>query len=128
MIRPPPRSTLFPYTTLFRSPVPPRRQSRKRFLFYSFLGPHVQSGAPAHSLALLPLQQRKLSKLLAGFSQFRHGKPQLKIRRWASHTFLDQEPQQPSPWPLRLLSTRRPTFWLALSRPGAVRERRSRKT
>src|SRR5438046_6215334 len=62
MIRPPPRSTLFPYTTLFRSPVPPRRQSRKRFLFYSFLDPHVQSGAPAHSLALLPLQQRKLSK------------------------------------------------------------------
>src|SRR5256885_9936184 len=23
MIRPPPRSTLFPYTTLFRSPIPP---------------------------------------------------------------------------------------------------------
>src|SRR6267142_6223757 len=28
MIRRPPRSTLFPYTTLFRSPSPPRRQAR----------------------------------------------------------------------------------------------------
>src|SRR3989454_811913 len=30
MIRRPPRSTLFPYTTLFRSPVPPRRRARGR--------------------------------------------------------------------------------------------------
>src|SRR5258708_30231040 len=28
MIRRPPRSTLFPYTTLFRSPGPPRRSGR----------------------------------------------------------------------------------------------------
>src|SRR2546430_12767650 len=28
MIRPPPRSTLFPYTTLFRSPLSPRLQER----------------------------------------------------------------------------------------------------
>src|SRR3712207_8798536 len=28
MIRRPPRSTLFPYTTLFRSPAPPRRLDR----------------------------------------------------------------------------------------------------
>src|SRR5467141_4955460 len=28
MIRRPPRSTLFPYTTLFRSPSPPRRRRR----------------------------------------------------------------------------------------------------
>src|SRR3712207_7442168 len=31
MIRPPPRSTLFPYTTLFRS-VPPAARSLQRFL------------------------------------------------------------------------------------------------
>src|SRR6266496_4643870 len=31
MIRRPPRSTLFPYTTLFRSPLPPRRSGRSRF-------------------------------------------------------------------------------------------------
>src|SRR2546422_7855883 len=32
MIRRPPRSTLFPYTTLFRSPLPePRRESARRW-------------------------------------------------------------------------------------------------
>src|SRR5256885_5239545 len=30
MIRRPPRSTLFPYTTLFRSPGPPSRERRRR--------------------------------------------------------------------------------------------------
>src|SRR2546425_6153712 len=30
MIRRPPRSTLFPYTTLFRSPLPPLRAARAR--------------------------------------------------------------------------------------------------
>src|SRR2546430_10983803 len=30
MIRPPPRSTLFPYTTLFRSPLPAEVRARKR--------------------------------------------------------------------------------------------------
>src|SRR3712207_6910165 len=30
MIRRPPRSTLFPYTTLFRSPTPPSGRSRRR--------------------------------------------------------------------------------------------------
>src|SRR2546427_13069586 len=32
MIRRPPRSTLFPYTTLFRSPAPPRGERRLRDL------------------------------------------------------------------------------------------------
>src|SRR3989442_8687354 len=32
MIRRPPRSTLFPYTTLFRSPSALRRESRSQFL------------------------------------------------------------------------------------------------
>src|SRR3712207_7353683 len=32
MIRRPPRSTLFPYTTLFRSPLPPRAARRARDL------------------------------------------------------------------------------------------------
>src|ERR1039458_3429121 len=31
MIRRPPRSTLFPYTTLFRSPINPGRKSRRHF-------------------------------------------------------------------------------------------------
>src|SRR5689334_24305353 len=30
MLRPPPRSTLFPYTTLFRSPTPPPRPCHQR--------------------------------------------------------------------------------------------------
>src|SRR5438876_5844457 len=31
MIRPPPRSTLFPYTTLFRSPIDPVPTAKSRF-------------------------------------------------------------------------------------------------
>src|SRR5258708_29773854 len=37
MIRRPPRSTLFPYTTLFRSPRPGIVDTR--FLLYTFIGP-----------------------------------------------------------------------------------------
>src|SRR5260221_12894173 len=40
MIRRPPRSTLFPYTTLFRSPLPRRtmEQERRRTPRYTFAG------------------------------------------------------------------------------------------
>src|SRR5438034_4908494 len=45
MIRRPPRSTLFPYTTLFRSARPPRRPGR-----------HVGSGSQVRSRVLRPRQ------------------------------------------------------------------------
>src|SRR3712207_7537051 len=43
MIRRPPRSTLFPYTTLFRSPVPAREGGR-----YVFATPMHTKGPPPH--------------------------------------------------------------------------------
>src|SRR6266567_7455120 len=41
MIRRPPRSTLFPYTTLFRSPTPDRERARRE-------RPEILLGAAAH--------------------------------------------------------------------------------
>src|SRR5687768_17716254 len=61
MIRRPPRSTLFPYTTLFRSPLSerllPKRHKRKRTAFTALVArPHVvdQDVEPSviHSYAL----------------------------------------------------------------------------
>src|SRR2546430_9298713 len=48
MIRRPPRSTLFPYTTLFRSPAHTRNKSRKRcaFAWDFFLRPETRKGSP----------------------------------------------------------------------------------
>src|SRR5258707_13169316 len=50
MIRRPPRSTLFPYTTLFRSALPNRR-SCKRWLWLLLLGPTLGTslGTSAHA-------------------------------------------------------------------------------
>src|SRR2546430_7545861 len=42
MIRRPPRSTLFPYTTLFRSPSVHERRSRERALDVDTAGDHEQ--------------------------------------------------------------------------------------
>src|SRR3712207_7831822 len=44
MIRRPPRSTLFPYTTLFRSSVPRRRE--RRAVPVAFLGTGLPRGRP----------------------------------------------------------------------------------
>src|SRR5260370_11262420 len=41
MIRRPPRSTLFPYTTLFRSPAPERGRFRRQRLSYAKLVVHL---------------------------------------------------------------------------------------
>src|SRR2546430_8012860 len=43
MIRRPPRSTLFPYTTLFRSPAPPRPSSPRHRLPWSASRPRPRS-------------------------------------------------------------------------------------
>src|SRR6266481_8497169 len=43
MIRRPPRSTLFPYTTLFRSPAPHRAMDRGQVS-----GPHCRPDRPSH--------------------------------------------------------------------------------
>src|SRR5438132_6088296 len=49
MIRPPPRSTLFPYTTLFRSEQRPRGRKHK-----SQRKPGGQPGHPGHHRPLIP--------------------------------------------------------------------------
>src|SRR2546430_10202216 len=56
MIRPPPRSTLFPYTTLFRSSLQhgSRSQSHRQFVWRRFLlpfvpGSHLRNRRRAHS-------------------------------------------------------------------------------
>src|SRR3712207_6868012 len=48
MIRRPPRSTLFPYTTLFRSVVPPRRRARRPQLGRRAGGGHPGGPRRAH--------------------------------------------------------------------------------
>src|SRR5947209_10623931 len=42
MLRPPPRSTLFPYTTLFRSPGPHQRRSPERVCRLQRNGPRAR--------------------------------------------------------------------------------------
>src|SRR2546422_8083517 len=43
MIRRPPRSTLFPYTTLFRSPAPRRPAARTTVKFVATIGDRVET-------------------------------------------------------------------------------------
>src|SRR5438132_3075012 len=67
MIRRPPRSTLFPYTTLFRSSDDLRRQAGELGLnsHVRFLG-HVQDTRPLYaraSLCVLPSLDRKSTRL-----------------------------------------------------------------
>src|SRR5258707_7518401 len=50
MIRRPPRSTLFPYTTLFRSRFHERRRRVPRPFVQPADWPHVRSGGPPHAL------------------------------------------------------------------------------
>src|SRR5437868_10208639 len=53
MIRPPPRSTLFPYTTLFRSrPQRPRRRRRRRDRHANTLGPSRDDRSEEHTSEL----------------------------------------------------------------------------
>src|SRR5689334_24606060 len=62
MIRRPPRSTLFPYTTLFRSPLPGRQGQRR-------LAPGQDPGAhpPAHRRAGLERSEEHTSELQSQF-------------------------------------------------------------
>src|SRR2546425_2314416 len=60
MIRRPPRSTLFPYTTLFRSPRDPRRQ----------LPEEAQPGVHVRARAHRGHEQSALERRLAGIVHF----------------------------------------------------------
>src|SRR5438309_7686765 len=101
MIRRPPRSTLFPYTTLFRSPVPPqgsrdvrqpvRRDVRRRDL-RGGRGPDQRRGREAtqrdvellHDLAfdpVLDLRDRKSTRLNSSHSSISYAVLCLKNKR-----------------------------------------------
>src|SRR5690242_20995562 len=60
MIRQPPRSTLFPYTTLFRSPPEPPLQDLPSFALRPAAGPapRLDFGGPAIDLSSPPAAQR----------------------------------------------------------------------
>src|SRR2546427_7523344 len=51
MIRRPPRSTLFPYTTLFRSPAPRGWAERPAIMNFTGIGCDHLAGVPAHDAA-----------------------------------------------------------------------------
>src|SRR2546430_11254232 len=65
MIRRPPRSTLFPYTTLFRSAVP----RRARRLLPSGLGPAGSAGGGEQPMAGGGARDRKSTRLNSSHSQ-----------------------------------------------------------
>src|SRR2546430_12754999 len=70
MIRRPPRSTLFPYTTLFRSPVVTLMLialNVASFLFELLLGPNLQEFL-LH-WAIVPVRDRKSTRLNSSHSQ-----------------------------------------------------------
>src|SRR3712207_7732636 len=62
MIRRPPRSTLFPYTTLFRSQPLPQPAS-DRLLYAGAAGTHVAARVEASVLRAAMLQDRKSTRL-----------------------------------------------------------------
>src|SRR5688572_32251652 len=75
MLRPPPRSTLFPYTTLFRSPEPPRHVlefgirllDRDGSWFESHPADRAGAGMIAHDLRMH--RDRKSTRLNSSHSQ-----------------------------------------------------------
>src|SRR2546430_8871146 len=68
MIRRPPRSTLFPYTTLFRSPVQVAPQAK-----HHLLGHRLDAGGQVHvpllQRRLRPARDRKSTRLNSSHSQ-----------------------------------------------------------
>src|SRR6267143_3149972 len=75
MIRRPPRSTLFPYTTLFRSPPPTRRERTDVVNLASYgrqLGPAPRGpGGGADDLGIHRLVPRRAARADAGVAQRR---------------------------------------------------------
>src|SRR2546430_12675324 len=99
MIRRPPRSTLFPYTTLFRSPAPLWRAGVAETATAVRLSPPCVSGCPAITLPL-PLREgdRKSTRLNSSHSQISYAvfclkkkkKTQLHQRRYYTTQLVHQ--------------------------------------
>src|SRR6266478_4772256 len=115
MIRRPPRSTLFPYTTLFRSPG--RRVAHRAHP----VGP-PPAGHPAQPLAR-PVQARDQVRLLLRLSQ--HPPPRTRVRQRHRQQMRGLPPPPPRrrirqlhPVPLRLLTRQVLDDRVLLRRPG----------
>src|SRR3712207_8426953 len=66
MIRPPPRSTLFPYTTLFRSPPPRRLESRSDVAAFRMVDSAQAREAEERTRTADLLQLRVIGQALRG--------------------------------------------------------------
>src|SRR5258708_17421118 len=98
MIRRPPRSTLFPYTTLFRSELPSHRQDSVYWLRSSvFIG----LPCPKNTTGILEFS-RRIAVVLFG-----HGSPMNTLERSEEHT---SELQSPDHLVCRLLLEKQKTL------------------
>src|SRR5256885_9838315 len=91
MIRRPPRSTLFPYTTLFRSIVDARRRGRERDSGVS----HEPLKTVATGAARRGQTDRKSTRLNSSHLVISYAVFCLKKKRWRYHPFM-RPPQQRS--------------------------------
>src|SRR2546427_3334408 len=69
MIRRPPRSTLFPYTTLFRSPQPWPTRAPSLTVIDAFRSFSVASRPPGNAEAAESIEDRKSTRLNSSHSQ-----------------------------------------------------------
>src|SRR2546427_8952559 len=88
MIRRPPRSTLFPYTTLFRSLLrfdhPPVENG------VGSEGSNLRAAAPAETPRSSPIEDRKSTRLNSSHSQISYAVFCLKKKKKTKHTLLEQ--------------------------------------
>src|SRR2546422_4665067 len=97
MIRRPPRSTLFPYTTLFRSPIVRRKQAdvsvQPRGVRVVVAAPHVRVASgpprgPAHDQRDLRVEDRKSTRLNSSHGYISYAVFCLKKKKKNSHLSL----------------------------------------
>src|SRR2546429_6907701 len=93
MIRRPPRSTLFPYTTLFRSPVPGRRAGGDRGQ-----RPHEHHGAAAAGVA----GTARLDGALSERRSEEHTSELQSRLHLVCRLLLEKKKQQSTIWPYRI--------------------------
>src|SRR3712207_8101085 len=82
MIRRPPRSTLFPYTTLFRSPPPRSRAARRRLSTDSAVEPRLIGICPERRMCQPRKGIRKTSRLAAMRSRSEEHTSELQSRQY----------------------------------------------
>src|SRR2546430_7310124 len=101
MIRRPPRSTLFPYTTLFRSPHRVSRDCVELFLFILLAGKRLDQGDRrkhfTHPRGDLPFLDRKSTRLNSSHSQISYAVFCLKKKKLANLPIPSTSSSHPDP-------------------------------